>query len=551
MRQGGPLPEDPASVESAPSEEETKPEAVVQSDESREDKRKDRIFIILLLVIIAAYLGTFLTLTLLRYSNYRGSEFDTAIFNQVVWLLSRFKGAYSTIRGTNLFGDHFAPILFLLTPLYWVRGNAPALLTVQTLALGAGAIPVYLIAKDKLVSRWLALGLAAAFLLYPATQYMNLADFHPESLGLVFLLFAFLAIERRKFIWFYVLCLLAAICKEDMILAVLVLGILVYFLYDKRAGKIVSFGSLVYFLAAVLFLIPHFAPAGYQYSGRLRAFGPTTKQAVKNFFLHPGRTLNILATRQNLRYVFDLLMPVAFLSIFAPIFLLPALPAFFFNIISDFQPQHTIGTLNSPVQYTAAIIPFVFIAAIFGLKRFKKWSEGGFRSRFVIGGVAVIVLVCALAGNFYFGPSPLAAGFQGSAYRSDKNIDAIRKGVDLIPADASVSAQTFLLAHLSSRQKIYQFPEPFRYLVDPKTYNELGRMLQTTESDAVKVIFPNTYRMKDSGKSIAPDYVALDTGSAYTITKDMYDRLIVSLQTEGGYKRIYDNDGVIILKRQK
>jgi len=114
-----------------------------------------------------------------------------------------------------------------------------------------------------------------------------------------------------------------------------------------------------------------------------------------------------------------------------------------------------------------------------------------------------------------------------------------------------VSAQTFLLAHLSSRQKIYQFPEPFRYLVDPKTYNELGRMLQTTESDAVKIIFPNTYRMKDSGKSIAPDYVALDTGSAYTITKDMYDRLIVSLQTEGGYKRIYDNDGVIILKRQK
>ena len=544
------MPDEAASAEVALPEEETEPAAQAAPVEEKADKRKDRIFLLLLLIIIAAYVGTFLTLTLLRYANYRGSEFDTAIFNQVVWLLSRFKGAYSTIRGTNLFGDHFAPILFFLTPLYWVRGNAPALLAVQTLALGAGAIPVYLIAKDKLVSRWVALGLAAAFLLYPAVQYVNLADFHPESLGLVFLLFAFLAIERRKFVWFYILCILAAFCKEDMVLAVLVLGILVYFLYDKRAGKIVSFGSLIYFLAAVLFLIPHYAPAGYQYSGRLRAFGPTTKQAIKNFFIHPRKTFNILATRQNLRYVFDLLIPVAFLSIFAPIFLLPALPAFFFNIISDFQPQHTIGTLNSPVQYTAAIIPFVFIAAIFGLKRFKKWTEGGFRARFVVGGVTVIVLVCAIAGNFYFSPSPLASGFQGSAYSSDKNIDAIKKGLDLIPAKASVSAQTFLLAHLSDREKIYQFPEPFRYLVEPKEYAELGKMLQTTQLDAAKIIFPNTWRMKDKGRSLAPDYVALDTGSAYTITKDLYDKLILRLQTVGGYEGIYENDGVLILKKR-
>ena len=103
------MPDEPAKAESEQSEEDKKSEAQVPGEEAGGDKRRDRIFILLLLVIIAAYLGTFLTLTLLRYSNYRGSEFDTAIFNQVVWLLSRFKGAYSTIRGTNLFGDHFAP----------------------------------------------------------------------------------------------------------------------------------------------------------------------------------------------------------------------------------------------------------------------------------------------------------------------------------------------------------------------------------------------------------------------------------------------------------
>jgi len=204
--------------------------AAKPSERSATDKRNDRIFIVLLMVLIAGYLATFITLTLLRYYNFRGSEFDTAIFNQVIWLLSRFKGAFSTIRGMNLFGDHMAPILFLLTPIYWLKGNAPALLTVQTVVLSIGAVPIYLLAKDKLDSRWVALGLAGAYLLYPALQYVNLFDFHPEALGLVFLLFAFLAIERKRFVWFYVLCVLAAICKEDMVLAVLVLGIVVFFL---------------------------------------------------------------------------------------------------------------------------------------------------------------------------------------------------------------------------------------------------------------------------------------------------------------------------------
>ncbi|MHB8894863.1 MAG: DUF2079 domain-containing protein [Candidatus Geothermincolia bacterium] len=526
-------------------EEETAPVKPARSEEERADKRKARIFIILLLVLVAAYVATFLTLALLRYSNFRGSGFDSAIYNQIVWLFSRFKAPVSTIRGMHFFGDHLSPILALLSPLDWLGGGKPpAILTLQTVALGAGAIPLYILAVRKLKSRWVALGIAAAYLLYPALQNLNLADFHPEALGTAFLLFAFLAIDKKRFIWFYVLCFLTVITKEDMALPVLVLGIVVYFLYDKRAGKIVTLGSIVYFVAAVVFLIPHFAPAGYQYTGRLKAFGTTTGAAIKNFFLHPRHTLSVLASRENLRYIFDLLLPVAFLSVFAPVYLLPALPAFFVNIISDFQPQHTIT-----YQYAVAIIPFVFIALIFGLKRFSRWSEGAYRSRFVMGGIVVVVLACSLAGNFYFGPSPLAAEFRTANYGTDKHITAIRKGLDLIPDSASVSAQTYFLAHLSNREKLYQFPEPFRYLVDKETYGQLGKMLSTIQSDAEKIIFPNTYRMKDEGRSIAPRYVMLDSGGHVTITKDMYERLIGRLKTEGGYVTIFSDDGVQVLKK--
>lgn len=508
------------------------------------DRRKARIFLVALLAMVAAYVAVFLTLSLLRYSNFRGSGLDTAIYNQVIWLFSRFKAPVSTLRGMHFFGDHLSPMLMLLAPLNWLgKGKPPAVLTVQTLVLAAGAIPVYLLSVRKLRSRWAGLGLAAAYLLYPALQNLNLADFHPEALGTALLLFAFLAIDKRSFGWFYAMCVLTVITKEDMALPVLVLGVVVYFLYDKRAGAIVAIGSAVYFLGAVLFLIPWFAPAGYQYSSRLTAFGSTTGEAVKNFFLKPRHTLSVMATRENMRYFFDLLAPVAFLGLFAPVFLLPALPAFLVNVISDFQPQHTISQ-----QYTVAIVPFVFIAVVFGLKRFRKWSEGAFRPGFVTGGVVAVLLACSLAGNFYLSPSPISAEFRGASYGSDKHITAMRGGLELIPSNASVSAQTYLLAQLSNRQKLYQFPEPFRYLTDVRHYNDLGRMLGADQKGAVRTVFPRTYRMKDKGASIAPEYVIVDSGSTHRVSTEMYDRIVDALQARGGYVMIYSSDGVKVFR---
>ncbi|MCG2795344.1 MAG: DUF2079 domain-containing protein [Actinomycetia bacterium] len=509
------------------------------------ERRSDRAFLIFVLVLIGGYIALFLTLSLLRYANFRASSLDTAIFNQVTWLLSRFDGATSTIRGMNLFGDHMAPILFFLVPLHWVRGNAPALLTVQTIALALGALPLYLLARDKLGSRPIALAVAVAYLAYPALEHFNLFDFHPESLGLCFLLFAFLAIDRKKFTWFYVLCFAAAICKEDMVLAVLVLGILVYFKYDRRAGKIVAIGSGVYFLVSVLFLLPAFAPVGYQYGGRLGQFGETPLEAARNMAFHPLRTFNILATRQNLRYFFDLMLPVGFLCLLAPTYLLPAAPAFIINMVSSFSPQHTI--LN---QYTAAMTPFIFIAVIFGLRKIKNWAEGGFRQRYVMGAVAFVMVACALAGNFYFSPSPLSGSWNTKLYTSDSHIDAMREGISLVPDDASVSAQVFLLAHLSEREDLYMFPEPFVDYVDQEYFDGLG--------EGVRIIFPKYYRRREKGADPSEypipevDYIALDSGSSvWPLPEDQYEKVVRGVRDSGEYMTVFERDGVLILKRRE
>jgi len=516
------------------------------------ERKRDREFLVVLFVLIGAYIALFLTLSLLRYANLRASNFDTAIFSQTIWLLSKFKAPFSTIRGTNLFGDHMAPMLFFLVPLYWIKGNIPALLTVQTVALGLGALPLYLLARDKLESRGLALAVGAAFLIYPALEHMNLFDFHPETIGLTLILFAFLAIDRKRTGWFYVCCVGAAICKEDMALAVLVLGILVYFLYDKRAGIIVAAGSALYFLVTVFALIPALGPAGYQYAGRLEQFGNTPLEAARNFFLHPMRTLNILATRENLRYIFDLLLPVAFLSLFAPAYLLPAIPAFAINMISSFQYQHTI--LN---QYTAGIIPFIFIALVFGLRRIKTWADGSFRPKLVLGSLAAVIVLCALAGNFYYGTTPLSGSWNPRLYASDRHIDAINEGLSKIPGDAPVSAQVFLLAKLSTREKLYMFPNPFIDYVDRKYFDSLDEGMQ-------RIIWPELFRRRlkgaDPSRYPVPEvtYVALDTSTpvapdmsntVWPTVEEQYKKVVNRLKKQGGFRPVFERDGVVILKK--
>src|SRR4029450_4605686 len=47
---------------------------------------------------------------------------------QGVWLLSRFRDPFVTIRGLSLFGDHTSYILVLVAPLYWVWADPRRLL---------------------------------------------------------------------------------------------------------------------------------------------------------------------------------------------------------------------------------------------------------------------------------------------------------------------------------------------------------------------------------------------------------------------------------------
>ena len=73
---------------------------------------------------VAAATGLFVVvygwLVLELHASYSTQTFDFGIFDQGLWLLSRFEEPFVTVRGLNLFGDHASLIMVPLAPLFWL-----------------------------------------------------------------------------------------------------------------------------------------------------------------------------------------------------------------------------------------------------------------------------------------------------------------------------------------------------------------------------------------------------------------------------------------------
>ena len=148
--------------------------------------------------MITLFVGSFVWLTWLTHARFGTFGFDLGIFDQGVWLLSRFRDPFVTIRGLPLFGDHASYILVLVAPLYWIWADPRLLLLLQVVFLAIPAASVYLIGMRRLGSRLAGLAVAAAYLAFPALQWASIWHFHPETLAAGFLGLAALAADRQR-----------------------------------------------------------------------------------------------------------------------------------------------------------------------------------------------------------------------------------------------------------------------------------------------------------------------------------------------------------------
>src|SRR5207249_4728954 len=135
---------------------------------------------------VAAYAAGFSALSIQRDRAFETGRFDLGNMVQAIWSTAHGH----PLRITDLQGDqisrlgaHVDPILVVFAPLWWIWPSPDLLLVVQALAVGAGALPVYWLARKHLGSARAGLGFALAYLLYPATNWLPLNEFHSVALA--------------------------------------------------------------------------------------------------------------------------------------------------------------------------------------------------------------------------------------------------------------------------------------------------------------------------------------------------------------------------------
>ena len=372
-----------------------------------------------------------------RHYNFKTQAFDMGITVQFFWNSTHghlMESSIENVQGVkNHFSMHWGPILLVFVPLFAVFSSPYFLLLAQSLALVLGAWPLFLLAKKKLEGKnenWPVL-FTGAYLLYPSLFWVNNFDFHELAFFVPFMLTALYFLEEENWKWMAVFLTLSALVKEDAILAVIFVG--VYLILKKRfkAGIITSVAAAIYFAATMKFIIP--------------AFGGEFYHAVRYSYLGSSSFPHILKsvfTSAKIFYLSFLLLPVMLTPVMSGRALVLLSPGLAENLLSSWGSQ-----ISGTYQYDALLIPAIFFCAILGFKRIleKKYiREKHLRIIFII-----FVLTS------FIWRSPLGPLNFSKEFSEEDRTSRYRKITKMVPAGASVAAQTNMVPHLAARREIF------------------------------------------------------------------------------------------------
>lgn len=416
--------------------------------------------------MIALYAGLFSYLSVARQRAFWTGRFDVGNMVQAVWSTAQGRPLETTDVAGRQFvrlGTHVDPILVLFTPLAWTPVLPEALLVAQTLIVAAGALPAFWLGRRWLGDDRLAVAAAAVYLLYPPLQWATVTEFHPVTLAAPLLMFCIWAAEERRYLLLSVFSVLAALTKEEVGLALAMLGLwMVVRGAGRRYGAFLAAASLAWVAFAVLVVIPHYnAGEGSEFVDRYASLGADGGGVAHTLVTRPWEAVEVAVTYDRMSYLVALLAPLAFLPLLAPLLAAGALPEVLINILADYFPQYSIE-----FQYVAVIVPFVVAASILGLARLRRRPPHALARPLAHarGVAAVWVGVVALSG-VYLGPLPwwnavpaVGSDDRVEQYRVTDHSRAMARAVALIPESVPVSAGNLLGAHLSGRERVYTFP---------------------------------------------------------------------------------------------
>jgi uncharacterized membrane protein len=439
------------------------------------------------------------TISVFKYLRLDPGSWDLGIFTEYVKQAAHLHAPFVAIRGLNLLGDHFQPIVMLLAPFFRLFPTPETLLVAQALLTAISVVPVCR-AAQALLGTWPSRGIGLAYGFSWGLQQMIDFDFHEIAFAVPLLAFSLSALVRRRLRPAVLWALPLVFVKEDQGFTVAAIGLVMVAMGLSRArawragwpgraswaaashggadpaggdpaawiraGLLLAVWGLAWSVLAIAVIIPHFNPAHhYPYWDNGGVIGPgghISLAAVWHQLAHAGS--------QKLWTTYMILLPVAFLALRSPLALV-AVPSLVLRFVST--NSYYWGT---NWHYNATVMPIVFLAAIDGMARFRAASarraaahappaeaqepgqpRRGARQRLRPGeavaryGAVVMVIIAGwLAFRF-----PLAGLWNAQTYEISPHVVAEDAAMARVPDGVTVEATLTMLAPLAARDNTY------------------------------------------------------------------------------------------------
>lgn len=527
---------------------------------------------ILLGLLMLAYVLFFSAYSLQRHATFNTFAADLSYIDQPMWntLHGRFLERTLGDQQVPRVAEHLEPIIIPIALIFYVWDDVRAILIVQTIFLALGALPVYWIAREQVSPtkgqssrEWVSLAFVAVYLMFPALQAANVADFHADPLIVASLLFAFWYATQRKYRAMWVWAIMAMLVKENLPTLTFMLGLYLLFARETRDGTSPHLDSLIrafprsllteqrlhglglmvislaWFYVATFLIVAPLARQVYGTQGPIylsSRYAGFSGGAV-GLLAGLGDTLALLREPDRLRYLAGLFASVGGLALLAPEYLLLGLPVLIANLFSNFPGQY-----SGEQHYSAPLAPVFVIAAIYGFQRLSFLSRERFRvmppRHFVTALLIIWLLACSLSYHYLRGWTPLARDFDWPQRTPHHRL--LARFANQIPPQASLSTTPPLHPHLAHRERIYGFPTVAD--ADFVLLDVSGRT--DTHPNDVRVAFEALIESQEFGIVDAADgYVLLGKGQGTSSLPDTFYDFARVEDAQPEYPALVEFDG--------
>lgn len=404
-------------------------------------------FIIAAIFLVFSLLFSLLAVT--RHNHFQSQGIDFSVYDQALWLYSRFERPFSTVGGNLDLADRFRPIMLLISPLYWFTGNERVLLIFQAVILSSAVFPVWLIARRYLP--WiLAVGIAFVYVDFIGIQAVNAYDFHEMSALPLLLAWLFYFLEKGHWKSFFGALILCLAVREHVGLIISFLGIYIWTAKKNlKIGVVTSIISIAWSVLAIKLVMPllgqhsydTFVMPGDSLGGAVTGYIFSPVFAVRSFFLPFGKIETLFWT---------------FFSFgFLPLIAFSLIPIIGFQFASRFLDLMHPIRWTIYYHYSAELAVLMSVATIIAagkiIKRFGRSKK-----------IVLILLVLVLVPHFVTNAilhAPLKNLLKRQFWQNQPWTGDNKIILSLIPKNASVASQNSLLPHMSHRREIFLLPK--------------------------------------------------------------------------------------------